>query len=265
MVEVEERGLRALEEDVLAGGERVVHERDGVGDHRLDARRQLAEVAVGDVVGRQRQPVVHLGQHKVLLLEHHLELLAEDLRVEQVLHPQAHARRLVRVGGPDPPFGRAQRGLAEEALGDAVELLVVRHDQVGVAAHLQPGAIDAARLEAVDLLDQHRGVDDDAVADDGRDERVEDAARHELERERLTVDDDGVPGVVAALVPDDHRHLLGEEVGELALPLVAPLGADDNRRGHARLLRNCSTAVQPAYFRLNSPSATSTLTVDPSA
>ncbi len=40
------------------------------------------------------------------------------------------------------------------------------------------------------------------------------------------------PGVVAALVADDDRDVLGEEVGGLALALVAPLEADDHGRRH---------------------------------
>ena len=76
------------------------------------------------------------------------------------------------------------------------------------------------------------GVDDHAVADHRRDVVVEHAARDQLEGERLAVDDDGVPGVVAALVAHDHRHLFGEEVGELALALVTPLGSDDDGGGH---------------------------------
>ena len=90
-------------------------------------------------------------------------------------------------------------------------------------------------LEHVELVDQHRGIDHHAVADDGRHPRIEHAARHELELEHLAVDDERVAGVVAALVADDHRRLLGEIVGEPALALVAPLGADDHRAGHERL------------------------------
>ena len=101
-----------------------------------------------------------------------------------------------------------------------------------VAAHQEPAAVDALLSEPIDLGEQHRGVDHDAVADDRRDVVVEDAAGHQLEGERLAVDDDGVTGVVAALVADDDLHLLGDEVGELALALVAPLGADDDGCGH---------------------------------
>jgi hypothetical protein len=34
-------------------------------------------------------------------------------------------------------------------------------------------------------------------------------------------------GVVAALEADDHVRVLGKEVGDLSLALVAPLGAND--------------------------------------
>ena len=84
-----------------------------------------------------------------------------------------------------------------------------------------------------------RRVDDHAVADDRGDVVVEDAARHQLEGEGLAVDHDGVPGVVAALVADDHLHLLGQEVGELALALITPLGPDDHGCGHA-----CSSVAE---------------------
>ena len=87
------------------------------------------------------------------------------------------------------------------------------------------------------LGQQHGRVDDDAVADDRGDVVVEDPARHQLEREGLPVDHDGVAGVVAALVADDQLHLPGQEVGELALALVAPLGPDDDGCRHASLLR----------------------------
>ncbi len=46
--------------------------------------------------------------------------------------------------------------------------------------------------------------------------------------------DDRVPGVVAALKAHDRVGLLGEQVGDLSLSLVAPLGADDHDSGHGR-------------------------------
>src|SRR5207237_10002362 len=95
----------------------------------------------------------------------------------------------------------------------------------------------------------------DAVADDGRHVVVEDAAGDELEREHLAVHDDGVPGVVATLVADDQLALFGEVVGEAALALVAPLGADDHCAGHAGLttVANAITLTRSYYPRVMRP------------
>src|SRR5262249_59718786 len=84
-------------------------------------------------------------------------------------------------------------------------------------------------------VDEHGGIDDHAVADHRRHVVVQDAARDELEREHVAVHDDRVPGVVPALVADDQLALFGEIVGEPALALVTPLGADDHRAGHGGL------------------------------
>ena len=190
------------------------------------------EVLVGDLARVQRQLVEDLGQDRVLLLGQHLELGPEDLRVEQVLDPQADPRRLVGVGGADAALGGAELAAAEAALGEPVDLLVVREDQVGVAADLQARRVDAPAQEHVHLGDEHAGVDHHAVADHRGDVVVEDAARAQLEGEALAVDHQGVAGVVAALVADDQLHLLGDEVGELPLALVAPLGTDHHGRWH---------------------------------
>ena len=53
-----------------------------------------------------------------------------------------------------------------------------------------------------------------------------------MQRVALLADDDGVPGVVAALVPDDVVDAVAEQVGRLALALIAPLGAYDHDGGH---------------------------------
>ena len=91
-------------------------------------------------------------------------------------------------------------------------------------------------VEHVELVEQHRRVHDDAVADDRHDPRVQDTARHQLQLEHLAVHDEGVAGVVPALITDAQRSFLGEIVGEPTLALVAPLGPDNYRPRHAALL-----------------------------
>ncbi len=53
---------------------------------------------------------------------------------------------------------------------------------------------------------------------------IEDPGWNKVELERAVLVDDGVPGVVAALEPDDEIRLLRQEVGDLSLAFVAPRG-----------------------------------------
>ena len=44
----------------------------------------------------------------------------------------------------------------------------------------------------------------------------------------LAVDDDGVTGVVAARVAHDSIEVAGDQIANLTLALIAPLGTDQN-------------------------------------
>ena len=65
-----------------------------------------------------------------------------------------------------------------------------------------------------------------AVADDRQLARPHDARGQEAQLVGAVADDQGVAGIVAALEAHDHVGPLGEPVDDLALALVAPLGAD---------------------------------------
>ena len=90
---------------------------------------------------------------------------------------------------------------------------------------------DPARLEPLELLDEHARVDDAAGADHAF-LAPEDPRGHVPELVGLAVGDDRVPGVRPAVVAADEIRVAGEQVDDLALALVAPLGADDHGRGH---------------------------------
>ena len=155
VVEVEQRSLRALEEHVVAVAERAIDEQRGVGDVRAQPLRV-------PLVGVRRPPRASNGvdlvdalEPDVLLGDRELDLLAQDLRVEQVLDADPDPRRLVGVRRPDAAAGGADLKVAELPLARTVERDVPRHDQVRVA-----GDEDEARrrvpaaLEVVELADQ---------------------------------------------------------------------------------------------------------------
>jgi len=232
VVDVEHRGLGALEEDVAAAVQHVPREARGVGDVLLDP------VAVGEVgVGHRLQ--VELGRFGVgaerlaLGLHGQQDLLLEDLLVEEVLDADAEAGRLVGVAGADAAAGGADLELAEPRLARRVEHQVVGHDQMRVGADAEAGDVDPAAAQVLQLAGEDLRVDHHAVADRAQLAGVEDPGRDQVEGPLLAVADDRVAGVVAALEADHEVRLLGEQVDDLALALVAPLGAHDHRAGHA--------------------------------
>jgi hypothetical protein len=82
--------------------------------------------------------------------------------------------------------------------------------------------------EAVHLLEEGLGIENDAVAHHAAGAGVQDATGHLLEDELLVPHHHGMAGVGPALVADHHVRLLGQDVHQLAFALVAPLGADDH-------------------------------------
>jgi hypothetical protein len=57
---------------------------------------------------------------------------------------------------------------------------------------------------------------------------VQDPGGNQREHGLLAIDDQRVAGIVATLEPGHGRGAFGEQVYDLALALVAPLGADDD-------------------------------------
>src|SRR5271165_3884069 len=80
------------------------------------------------------------------------------------------------------------------------------------------------------------GVEDDPVAYDSKFAGADDSGRQQGELEHLPVDDQSVPGVVPPLESHDHVRSHREPVDDLAFPLVAPLGADNDDIGHPESL-----------------------------
>ena len=231
VVQVEERSLRPLEQDVLPGSQAFVEQPGRVG-HVRSQSLAVGPILLDDDVGRERQPVVDLGQEEVLLLQDDLQLLPEDLRVEQILESEPDPSRLVSIGGPDAPLGRPQRMLAKMALGHLLQLKVIGHDQVRVARHDEARDVDPQAGQRVHLFQQDAGIHDHAVGDDRGEVGIQDPGGDEVKLQEVPLGHHGVSGVVATLVPDHEPHLVGQVVGDLALALVPPLGPDDDRGRH---------------------------------
>src|SRR5215211_87107 len=244
VVEVEERPLGALEDHGAPGIQRLPEDVRGIRDVWLEAMA-IAQVLLGHRVEIEALVLGEGPQHLPLRLQRGHDLLAQDLGIEQVLDADPQAGRLVGIAGSDAALRRPDLELAEPGLARGVEHHVVRHDQVRVRRDPQAAYLDAPPSQALELADQHCGVDHDPVSDNAGLAGVEDPGRDQVELELLAVAHDRMPGVVAALKAHDHVGPLGEQVGELSLALVAPLGTHDHDSGHRQ--RIMTRARSAAY------------------
>ena len=78
-----------------------------------------------------------------------------------------------------------------------------------------------------DLVPQALAVQGHAVAQNVHHALAEDAGGQQVQRELTLLVDDGMAGVAAALIADDHVIVLGQQVHHAALSLVAPVDAYD--------------------------------------
>ena len=85
----------------------------------------------------------------------------------------------------------------------------------------------------VHLGEKNLGIDHAAGADHRDAMRIEHARGDQRESDLLLTDDDGVAGVVAALIANDEVGRLGEVVGDPALALVTPLRSENDVGRHA--------------------------------
>ena len=138
----------------------------------------------------------------------------------------------------DAALGRAELLVALELFAPLVDARVVGHDQMSAVADEEIFLHgDAQRAQAVDLLDERDGVDDDAVADHADLVRAQDAGGDQMQDVLLAAEHDGVAGVVAALAAHDEVRMAGEHVDDLAFSFVAPLRAYKNGVRHTKKKR----------------------------
>ena len=91
----------------------------------------------------------------------------------------------------------------------------------------------AQLAQAGDFEHEADRINDHAVADDAELALAQDAGRHQVQDIPGAADENRVPGVVATGVSHHEVRPLGQYVNNLALALIAPLGANENRVCHS--------------------------------
>ena len=228
VVDVEQRPLRALEQQVLARAIGLVERTRDVGHHRRQPRRHRERFVAG--AGEiHRRCVQVLRQHEVVVIEQLLELRAQAAGHEEILQPDRAPRDLVLVGRPDAAAGGADLSGAACRLARDIERGVVRQDQrTGFRDPDAPVELHAGARELVHLLEQRMRREHHAVADVAGHARMQNARRDQVQHRLPPGDHQRMPGVVSALEAHHALRMRREPVDDLPFALVTPLGADDD-------------------------------------
>jgi hypothetical protein len=93
---------------------------------------------------------------------------------------------------------------------EPIESDVPGHHELGAVAEEESGRIDVLGVQPFDLAKEDARIDGDAVANDARFFRVEDAGGHEVQFELATLVHDRMAGVIPGAVASDHFCFAGQ-------------------------------------------------------
>ncbi len=239
MIDIEHGALGALEQDPVAAPARFIQPLPDPAGIGRQAGRDLAQLArefiAIDLAGAKS------AQQRIVMQQQFIELARQCLGLEQIANAHGAARDLVLIGGTDAAPGGAEAGFAPRGFAQAVERAMQRQDQCCVVGQQQITRRHRHALlaQGLDLGQQRPGIDHHAIADDRELALAHDAGGQQAQLVGDVADDQRVAGIVAALEADHDIGALRQPVDDLALALVAPLGADDGDIGHG---------LSPAYF-----------------
>ena len=234
MVDVQQHTLSPLQQDRQVFLQCAMNDRVGV-RHVVGELAAVVEVAQVDFVERERLRVVDQGEELVFHLEHLAQPAQQRLFVQQIAHADTDPRHLVGVGRADATAGGADPGIAAQCLLELVLQHVIGHDNVGPLADEELRGADTLGAQVIQLLEQHGWIDHDAAADHIDRARVEDARGHDVQLEGAALVDNRMASVVAAAVADDQPRSIGQQIHNVALAFIAPLGTDHSDDRHRRL------------------------------
>jgi hypothetical protein len=92
--------------------------------------------------------------------------------------------------------------------------------------------VDSAFGKPIDFGHERYRVDHNTVADYAHHAGPEYAGRHQVKDIAFVSYFDSVPGIIAALVSNDHVDILGKDVDDLSFTFISPLCSQEQSAGH---------------------------------
>ncbi len=154
-----------------------------------------------------------------------LKLLSKSVLIEKVAHSDSFFHIFVRVNGGYASSRRAEFRVAEPVLLKAVEKLVIGHAYNGLVAYFKIFGSYGNTLvrDCFNFICKVLDVNYHSVAHNVYGSVAENAGGEKIEYKFALVVNNGVTGVISALITGNYVKIGREEVDHASLALVAPI------------------------------------------
>ena len=227
MIDVEQRRLRALQQDRSSGGSFLVKKVAGISYERSETFYKFRSF-VKDLLSIQRLSAIGLDE-TVGVFQVALNARTQHLRRQSIRDPNTPAAGFVFVRGPDPAQCRANPFITQTLFAGVIQRAMIRKNQMRARTDLHSlrRYHNPLSHQSIGFFEEGFRIDHHAVAQHARFSLVHDAGRQQVEHKGLVTDLNRMARVMPALITGDDVEALGEQVDNLALAFIAPLGADD--------------------------------------
>src|SRR5579864_802436 len=226
MIDVEHGALRAFKHDGLTIRNCTVQQHGRVRHEGSKFVRGLRILLI-HFVRIKRLRVKQRVRNHILFATSVFDVLPEQIKVEQVDYAESPAASFVFIRRTNSTGSGSNLHPPRRVLRSQLDHAVIRKDHVSAIADKEITVnFHSGFAQRRNFFQERDRIEHNSIADYTKAAFTKNSTRDELQHEPLTINDDRVPGVVAARVPRDHRELFRKHVYNFALAFVAPLGAN---------------------------------------
>src|SRR5258708_7479669 len=152
-------------------------------------------------------------RNHVFFMARVLDVFLQQIKIEQINHPQSTPARFVYITWANPARGRADLHPSRRILRSQFDHAVVRKDYMSaVADEKVPVNLHSGIPQRRNFLEKGDWIEHHTIADHAPATLAQDSTGDKLQHKSFPVDDDGMAGIVPSGVACYHGELLREHI-----------------------------------------------------
>ena len=216
----------SLQQDLLSLGQSLLDKAHGIAHIGSDLI-PIAGDLLEESLGVQFRLVVEVLKEHILNGTDLLQPFHQPWLVKELTNLDAVLGILVGIEGGNAGFGGTKGVSTQPFLFILVLQNMVGHQHLSTLIHDNMGGGHASLTQMVQLLQKFGHIQRHTIADNIGNVGVENAGGELVKGKFSVITNNSMAGICAALEPDDNVRSLREQIGDLPLAFVAPVGSDD--------------------------------------